>query len=211
MLSDAWLCGEMPAEADLARACYLQHIADIVRAISQVPNVGTLLKRLASGPLDSLDRAPSPAKDALWELEVLAHLLGCGAQVEIAEPDLRVELPHGCIGIACKRRYSEKNFPKALSTAVSQIKEAGIPGIVAVNVEELLPASMYLSLPTGEELAQRLIKFNDAFLKDHEARLKGYMDNGRLVGVWVSSVSLANLTHEKIFYVRPADDFVDSS
>ena len=159
-LSDAWFCNRRLDVVDLVRAGFMQQVADNVLPLAGIPGIARELRRLTSGTLDNLDRNRSIAKNALWELEMLAYVRSCGVSAELAEPpDLMMALPAAEIGVACKRMYSVKNFSKVLSEGVQQINASGHAGLIAVNLDELLPARQMLKLKDADHLGRTLIEF----------------------------------------------------
>ena len=175
----------------------MQQVADNVLPLAGTPGIARELRRLTSGTLDNLDRNRSIAKDALWELEMLAYVRSCGVSAELAEPpDLMMALPAAEIGVACKRMYSVKNFSKVLSEGVQQINASGHAGLIAVNLDELLPARQMLKLKDADHLGRTLIEFNHAFMKDNERRFQKYLLNERLVGALVAHSTVAQLTND---------------
>ena len=91
---------------------------------------------------DALGGAESPdgdrhtkARDTEFELYVASVLALAGATVRFCEPDLKVVVPGGAAGIACKRLTSRKadKLATRLRGAALQIERSGRPGYVAVD------------------------------------------------------------------------------
>lgn len=194
-LSDALLT------ADDKRTSYLQvfsalQLSRIVEAIAGIDDdrsMRRVLSELLDGTLDLLSRSRSKAKDTLWELELLRALQLNGIKAVFDEPDLLLAGLPDQIGVACKKLYSDSNFSKILSNAVGQIERSLKPGIVAINMDDLLPENTILNAP-NEEVAARMIneKIHDLMSK-HERHLRRYMESNRAVAMLISCAALADL------------------
>ncbi len=177
-LSDSWLMGQVDkyAASVLFRAGMLDRIADAILPLSDVPNRAHFLGALQSGALDLLDRKRSSAKDVLWELELWAILRQRSFDATLEEPpDIVVTFGESKIGIACKKLYSQKHVQNVLSQAVAQIESNFDFGIVAINIDDLVPANQILRAPTHERMARYISDLNARFLKTHERHFRKYL------------------------------------
>ena len=195
-LSDSWLMGEVDKHPMtlLFRVGLLDRIADAVLPLSNVPDRTRFLGVLASGSLDLLERKKSGAKDLLWELELWAMLKRRSFDATLEEPpDIVVKFGESKIGIACKKLYSEKHVQNVLSQAVAQIESSFDFGIVAVNIDDLVPANQILRTPSQKTLSQRINDLNSRFLSSHERHFRKYLASGRLISALISTSVLADV------------------
>ncbi|MFZ3375719.1 MAG: hypothetical protein WA183_09215, partial [Chthoniobacterales bacterium] len=196
-LSDHWLTNHAKLDMTLlCRTSNLNRIADIVLHLRSVTDRAKYLTLLTCGNLDSLDRQRSTAKDALWELELWSELRRHGLDAELQEPpDIVVSFEGLEVGLACKKFYSERHVQDVLSEAVKQMESRFEFAIVAVNLEELLPADQFLSTATHETMGKYLDDFNSDFLRRHDRHFRKYLATGRVVSVLVSTSVLAHVQH----------------
>ena len=195
-LSDSWLTGQVdkyPVTL-LFRVALLDRIADAVLPLRDVPDRKRFLDALTSGSLDLLERIKSNAKDVLWELELWAILKRRSFHAILEEPpDIVVKFGDSRIGIACKKLYSEKHVQNVLSEAVAQIEATSDFGIVAVNIDDLVPPKQILRTPTQETMSQYINNLNARFLGAHERHFRNYLASGRVISVLISTALLADV------------------
>jgi hypothetical protein len=195
-LSDSWLMGQVDKHATslLFRAGMLDRIADAILPLSDVSDRTCFLDALQSGTLDLLDRKRSSAKDVLWELELWAVLRRRSFNATLEEPpDIVVTFAESKIGIACKKLYSQKHVQNVLSQAVAQIESNFDFGIIAVNIDDLVPANQILRARTHEGMAKYISDLNTRFLIGHERHFRKYLASGRVISALVSTSVLADV------------------
>lgn len=195
-LSDAWDQGrtdDLTIE-HLFRALQTERIASAALCQGHQSMPKHILGELLDGSIDLLGRHRSKAKDSLWELELLRTLADHRIEVEIAEPDLVVSFQGVRVGVACKKVYSEGNFSKVLSNAIGQIERETDFGIVALNIDDLLPENAILVAPTIDAMSATLAARNDDFLRRHERHLRKYLTPGRAISVLVSCAAIADVS-----------------
>lgn len=200
LLSDSWLMGsaeDYPTTL-LFRATLLDRIANPLLLLHDVPNKAHFLNTIASGDLNLLDRKRSHAKNILWELELWETLKSRSCNAILVEPpDIVVKLEGSTIGIACKKLYSQKHVQNVLSEAVEQIEESFDFGIVAINIDDLLPPNKILRTPTSEDMSKSINNLNTKFLHTHERHFKKYLASGRVISALVSTAVLADVYQAK--------------
>lgn len=77
--------------------------------------------------------------DFLWEVEVAARCIRVGFDTTFAEPDVITTIePLGQVAIACKRPRTRRGLADSVSKAGSQINNASLHGVIAMNVEALI-------------------------------------------------------------------------
>ncbi len=194
-LSDAWLMNK-PEIANyqlLFRVSSLDRIADAVLPLATVPDRVKYLTVLTSGSLNLLQRDQSISKDILWELELWARLCRRGLSTTLHEPDLVVHFGDATVGIACKKFYSDNNVAKVLSEGVGQIETTHDFGILAVNLDDLIPADVILKATTQEAMGQKIQEINAEFLVKHKRHFLRYLKPGRVISALVSTSLLADI------------------
>ena len=176
-LSDNLLCnrGQEMSYAQVFSALQLRRIAEAVLLDTSMPDLRRLLTELLDGSLDLLSRDQSKAKDTLWELELLRVLTENGVAAKVGEPDLIATVAGPSIGIACKKLYSDKNFSKVLSQAIGQIEKTFEYGIVAINIDDMLPPNSILKAPDIERMLTLLAEIVHEFMAKHERHLRHYL------------------------------------
>jgi hypothetical protein len=196
-LSDHWLTNHAKLQMTLlCRATNLNRIAEIVLPLHSVIDRAKYLRFLTSGSLDSLDRQTSTAKNVLWELELWSMLRSHDLQAALQEPpDIVVSFEGLEVGLACKKFYSEGHVQNVLSEAVAQMESRFKFGIVAVNLDDLLPANQILRTATHEAMGQDIDDFNSKFIRRHDRHFRKYLATGRVVSALVSTSVLADVQH----------------
>lgn len=194
-LSDSWFLDDADSISmpTLLRAFHIFRIAKAVLSLKAEPNIDLHLRKLTSGDLNLLDRKPSTAKNFLWEIELFCALKTHGVYPKLTEPDLQILIQGSLISFACKKIYSEKNFAKTLSTAVAQIERSKNNGIVAINIDELLPFRNFLTGNTHQSTNKLLQKINERFINKHDFYLRKYLTSGRIISCIVSSSIIADV------------------
>jgi hypothetical protein len=195
-LSDSWLIGQvdkLPMTV-LFRVGLLDRITSAILPLRAVAERNSFLDAMASGSLDLLDRKRSRAKDMLWELEFWSTLKRRSFDAVLEEPpDIVVSFEDLKLGIACKKLYSERHVQNVLSQAVAQIESNFDFGIVAVNIDDLLPANQILRTPTQKAMAQHVNGLNNRFLQSHERHFRKYLSSGRLISAFISTGVLVDI------------------
>ena len=198
-LSDAWLMNK-PEIANyqlLFRVSSVDRIADAVLPLATVPDRVKYLSVLTSGSLDLLQRDRSTSKDILWELELWARLCQRGLRTTLHEPDLVVHFEDATVGIACKKFYSDNNVAKVLSEAVGQIEATHDFGILALNLDDLIPGGQILKATTQAAMGKRIEQINHEFLIKHKLHFLRYLKPGRVISALVSTSLLADIPQRK--------------
>lgn len=137
------------------------------------------------------------AKDILWEMELTAMLNRTSLRATLEEPpDIVVEIDGARIGVACKKVYSAKNFETVLSRGVAQVTNAFEFGIIAVNLDDLLPPDTIRTAPSRALVSASLSQEYEKFFADHERHFRKYLSSGRVIGALVSVGSIANIHQE---------------
>lgn len=202
-LSDAWLCDKLHT-VTFDHVLAMLQIDRIATAALAIPRAHeeAFLKDLLNGSLDLLKREQSKAKDTLWELELLRILTDHQIPAELREPDILFSLSGPELGVACKKLYSESNVSKVVSNAVSQIEREAEFGIVALNIDDLLPADVLLKAETTEKMSRSLVNFVQDFMGRHERHFRRYLQPGRAIAILTSCSTIADLSVVKAKFVN---------
>jgi hypothetical protein len=179
---------------DFFDAMHVARLADAILPLNTYASAAQYLRRLISGSLDFFSRHPSPAKNAFWELELWALLRRREAATRLEDPpDIVLSLARDDVGIACKKLYSEKNVEKALSEAVKQVAEGFEVAVVAINIDDLIPAQQVCAAATEVQLTLALRSIAEDFIGRHERHFKKYLSTQRLVGAVVTCNLVADV------------------
>lgn len=198
-LSDAWLCNDQSRATalHLFSASQLDRVAAAALPLGVSAQAKEYLNALLTGSLDLLSRERSKAKDTLWELELWEMLNRFGMHATLEEPDIVVSFDGARVGIACKKFYSENNVSKVLSEAVAQFESDFDFGIVAVNLDDLTPASTILKAASLDQMSELISQHNYSFIQRHERHLRKYLVPGRAIAALVSTSVIADVPTTK--------------
>jgi hypothetical protein len=188
-LDREWKTGT--SEGGLARlinAAHANRIAEAIAAIKSDPNAEECLRRIAGNSVDLSKRVPSQGKDALWEIELLANLKRKAIDAQLVDPpDIVIQLNGTPYSVACKKIYSERGVEGQMRKGVKQLRAAGGPGLVAFNIDDLVPENSLLTSKTLREGTDFMVDFNRQFIDRHRQRIQRYVADGRCDGVLVSA------------------------
>lgn len=175
-------------------ALYVNRIYSALLNLEDYHYRDKFLKDLLKGTLDFMERTPSHSKNILFELEVAGSLRKIFKDTYLDEPDIVVPFKDGNVGIACKKIVSEHNFQNLLSKAVKQIKVNNfIFGIVAINIDNLLPEKTILNTSTISQASDILHQKNMEFIKKHSKRFFKYLEENRIISVLVVSSTIVDI------------------
>ncbi len=172
---------------DLINAGNANRLADSIIAVKGDKSAAGLLKKICGNNVNFSSRTLSQGKDAFWELELATLLRGRSLDAAFVDPpDLVVDFGFGDYAIACKKVYSEGNVEKQVSKGARQVVKADMHGIVALNIDDLVPERGILKGSTGQEVLDLMAGFNRTFLDRHLHHLHRYVQDGRLDAILVS-------------------------
>lgn len=113
-------------------------------------------------------------------------------------PDIVVDYEGSRIGISCKKLYSEKNVEHELSQSVGQIEKGFEFGIVALNIDDLLPPDdVPLKKESSGAVTERLNQINTEFIDGHIRHFSKYLSASRIISAIVSASIIADVPSEK--------------
>ncbi len=203
-LSDAWLCNQMESITfqHLLGALQIDRIAQATSKLPISDQTKRVLSDLLDGTLNLLGREQSKAKDTLWELELFQMLSRHGIRAHLGEPDILLSFSGPSLGIACKKLYSEGNVSKVISQAVHQIERDVEFGIVALNIDDLLPDESLLKAGNFSVMTEMLSNFVMKFMHRQERHFRRYLTPGRTLSVLVSCATIADIPSAEIRFMN---------
>ena len=177
---------------------HLNRIANAILSLSNESDKKNFLKKLKSGTLDFFSREKSKAKNTLWEIEVWAKLRKRLKTVFLEEPpDIVVRFENSSIGISCKKLYSESHVQNILSQAVKQIEQEFEFGVVAINLDDLLPSNVVLKMESSDAVTEKLNEINVSFINRHIRHFTKYFSKSRIISAIISTSILTDVPSEK--------------
>jgi hypothetical protein len=186
-------------ETDMRKLFSTLHIGRIysgIELLASEENKEKYLKDLLNGSLNFFEREISHAKSILWELEAFTKIKKVIHETYLDEPDIVVNINQLSIAIPCKKTFSEKGVPKVLSNAVAQIEKKHEFGIVAINIDDLIPENVLLKARTFHEAGDKLHAYNMKFLGRNERHFLKYLSSSRIVAVVASTSVVTDILEE---------------
>lgn len=180
----------------LFKSLHIERIDSALSLLSEECDRKKYLKAILKGNLDFFIHERSHAKDILWELEAWKNIKRVIPNTQLDEPDVVVNLSGIKISIPCKKIYSEKGVSKVLSNAVSQIERSFEFGMVAMNIDDLMPEEKVLIARIFDEAANKLHSINMEFLANHQRHFLKYLSKSRITAVIVST-SIVTEIHDE--------------
>lgn len=177
----------------LINGVHAHRIALAVASVADEPGTLECLRRIAGNDVNLSMRSPSQGKDVLAEIELLAFLRGRGFDARLMEPDIVVGLLGNDYPIAWKKVYSEKGVEAQMRKAIKQLAPFRGVGLVAFNLDDLVPEDVLLTSRTPADAADFLADVNARFIQRHRLHLQRFVAEGRCDGVLVTTAVLADL------------------
>lgn len=185
-----------PGILKLFSALHVQRIYAGIKSLVSDANKEKYLKDLLKGSLNFFDREISHAKSIFWEIEAFTKIKKVIPGACLEEPDIVVNIGQLSIAVPCKKIFSENGVPKVLSNAVSQINRSHEFGIIALNIDDLIPEGVVLNARTFKEASDKLHSRNMEFFSRHERHLLKYLSASRIAGVIASTSVVADIHDE---------------
>jgi hypothetical protein len=182
----------------LFRGLHLMRVAEGLLPLRDQEHHTGYLRRLLLDSLDFFERKTSRAKNTLWELEVWTKLRKKTQDAVLRDPpDVVVTCGGTRIGIACKKIYSERHVQNVLSQGVDQVAQDCEFGVVAMNIDDLVPSGVVLCEANSAKVAERLYQANGEFLNRHDRHFRKYLSQGRLIAAIISTSVVADIRNER--------------
>jgi hypothetical protein len=197
-IADQWSKGKLD-QTDMSKLFSTLHVERIysgIQLLESEERKEKYLLDLLKGTLNFFERKESHAKSILWELEAFSKIKNAIPSTYLEEPDIVVNIDQLSIAIPCKKTFSESGVPKVLSKAVSQIENNHEFGIVAMNIDDLVPEDVLLKARTFQEAGDKLYSKNMEFLQRHERHFKKYLSTSRIVAVIASTSMVTDILDE---------------
>jgi hypothetical protein len=176
-------------------AVYAEKIARIVTDLIDAPGIEEALQRIAGSDVNLSNRLKSQGKDALWELSLLTTLLRKQLSAELVDPpDIIVELLTGSYAIACKKIYELKSLFSRMRDGAKQISKSGYPGVIALNIDDLLPGDHILTSQSPKVALDILSSETKRFFQKNFAAFDRIREKSCLDGVLISASTISNIT-----------------
>ena len=182
---------------DILAMTHANRISDAILGVADEALAQELLLRIGKKDMDLDLRVPSQGKDSLWELELLSFLRRNGAKAWLHEPDIMVSLDGIDYPIACKKVNSEANVIDQVRKACKQLANFGARGIVALNIDALVPESSILRGPTDQATAGVLRKLTEEFLDRNIMKFQEAIAGEKCDAMIFSVTSPADISHAK--------------
>lgn len=194
-LAASWAKGERSGSIhDILAAAQANRVAEAVIAASGEPSALESLRRISGNPMDLMGRALSQGKDHLWELELWTMLRQRGVSAQLRDPpDIVAEVKDFTVPIACKKVYSEKGVEAQIRKGVKQIEAHGAGGVVALNIDDLLPADSILKQRDHASASAWLGAFVAEFIERSRLNMQRPIAQGRCDGILVSATCVCDL------------------
>jgi hypothetical protein len=198
-LAREWEAGNRELEFRLlVNAAHANRISEAVLSVRDDRDAQQCLVRIAGNDMNLSGRAQSQGKDHLWELDLFYALRRHGFSGRLVDPpDIVVELLGSPYPIACKKIYSEKGVQAQMRKGVKQLINQGEGGLVALNIDDLVPDDTILRSADRRDASNFLAKFNHDFVERHRLTLQSFVKGGRCDGIFVSTSVLADLKNSK--------------
>lgn len=182
----------------LVNAAHANRIAEAILAVRNDDDAQQCLSRIAGNDVNLSGRTQSQGKDHLWELDLLFTFRCHGFEGKLVDPpDIVIDLLGSPFPIACKKIYSEKGVEAQLRKGVKQLARHGTGGLVALNIDDLVPDDTILRSRDRREASEFLHVFNESFVERHRIVLQRFVKDGRCEGILVSTAVLADLQNSK--------------
>ncbi len=173
-LSSEWTVGEQnPGWQDrLFSALHANRICSAVLGLSEDDGAQEALKRVASNDMNLPLHNQSQGKDAFFEIELADYLLRHGMKAVMSEPDILLKLDTGEYPVACKKINSIANLEGQLRKGVRQLRPFSGAGLIALNVDVLVPENHILVKNTAAEAYAELTFLIDRFREENRLILQ---------------------------------------
>lgn len=179
-------------------AVHANRIAEAILSVRDDSDAQQCLARISGSDMNLSGRTKSQGKDHLWELDLIYALRRHGLSAKLVDPpDIVVDLAGAPLPIACKKVYSEKGVEAQLRKGTDQLKGKGKGGLVALNIDDLVPDDSILGSAGRAEASDFLAKFNAGFVERHRGTFQRFVKGGRCDGVLISTAVLADLVNSK--------------
>ena len=200
VLAEDWTVGRNGNDIQqVIRAAHAIRVVEAVESAIDDDGVIECLRRIAKNDMNLSGRTVSQGKDALWELDLLASFKRHSVQARLCEPpDIVADFGLGPYGVACKKVYSENNVEKQLRSGCKQLSSFGGRGLVALNIDDLVPQDNLLEGTTHTSAGDFLAQKNIDFINRNLAKFGRFVAQGRCDGILVSTTLPAAIARSRV-------------
>jgi hypothetical protein len=182
----------------LVAAAHANRIICVLDVVGREPDAQEALRRIAAN-VDLAGRDQSQGKDALWELELLVKCRARGVDAALVDPpDLVVRVSLGELGIACKKIYSERGVGAQIRKGGKQLGPYGGAGLIALNLDDLLPEDVILRAANIADAGRVLAAFIDEFIARHGRAMQQSVLESKCDGLLLSAHTQADITGSRV-------------
>lgn len=171
--------------AHLFKALHVQRIAEGISQIISHENRSSYLRSLLQGTLDFHEREVSHAKSIFWELELCGWLRQYMPEAILDEPDIIISINGEEVAVPCKKLFSVRGISKVLSNAVLQFEDKFQFGVVAINLDDLVPGGAVLCKDDSKQVDACLHRYNYKFLEENQRHFRRYLDDSRIAAALI--------------------------
>lgn len=194
LVADQWENGERDLDLNAVRnTANAYRIANACIAASDDVGASECLRRVILKNTDLSSREASQGKDALWELELAQLLRRNGTVVAHAEPDLICNFHFGPYPIACKKINSPGGVENQVRQGVKQLAKFGSPGIVALNIDDVISLDGLTLAPTRQFVLEYLDHQIEVFRRQQRNNLLRFLGEKRCDGILIAATGFAML------------------
>ena len=180
----------------LIDAGYADRVSEAIIATREDGDHAThhCLERMAKGLAPGDSRNPSKGKDAMWELDLLARLRRYRVPARLDEPDIVCDFGFGDYAIACKRMYGERTLSAKVRDGAKHIERSCLPGLVAVDIHNLLPHYATVVGESDEKVESRVVAVLEGIHRRQQRGFQRYLFEGSATLFWPASTSKLTLS-----------------
>lgn len=179
-----------------------KELALIVEQLVAPGSSSIVLKKVhdvLGGAPRSRDDTNSLARDTQFELYVAALCQYAGIPVEVREPDIIIKPAGVRLGVAAKRVKSARKVRERVHEGGAQLKRAGLVGIVALNLDELVPLNdQRLFRDSAEELKPTPRELVNAMVNSQRKAIAIGAASSPVLAVRVSVVAVGAIPTENL-------------
>lgn len=189
-----WKAKRSGSIRNLVNAATAQRILEAMLGSELDPGSVECFKRIAKSEMDLSFREKSKGKDVLWELDLAAAMKQKGLSVQLVDPpDIVLDIRGTGYPIACKKTYTEAGAESQVRRGAQQLDKFGVPGLVALNLDDLVPEDSILESKTSEGASEYLDAFNKTFIEKNRQKFERFIAAGRCDGILVSTTTISDL------------------
>jgi hypothetical protein len=174
----------------------IEEFETIHSCLGRVPEVTGWQRRAESALSGSIlatnDTNPA-ARNTQFELIVAAFLRSSGISVTFEEPDLHAQDEEGTFAVAVKRLRSKAKIAFRLKEARNQILKSGRPGIVAIDLSNVLNPS---DRPVEKSLSAAAFQASSSYFRQDIKPIRAQLGSDQVFGFLLHQARLVQDVRE---------------